>query len=37
MSPGLERCFLFDAIEDSYSITGIKPECRTSIGWMAME
>ncbi len=24
MSPGLERCFLFDAIEDSYSITGIS-------------
>src|SRR5712671_1050872 len=24
MSPGLERCFLFDAVEDSYPITGIS-------------
>src|SRR5881296_2699397 len=24
MSPGLERCFLFDAVEDSYPITGVS-------------
>ena len=24
MSIGLERCFLFDAIEDSYPVTGIS-------------
>ena len=22
LAPGLERCFLFDAVEDSYEITG---------------
>src|SRR5215813_5648889 len=31
MTPGLERCFLFDAVEDSYPVSGVSGQIPESL------